>query len=143
MSREKIKEGNYLPEPVLSCFILCDRVLGDGGKFNIIGVFYRIHAAGFSVVHRCSVIVGWFGSEGYYDFGLKFLNPAKTRVLLEVPFYPYLLTTDKPYHNAVLLAKLPIMEEGVHWFEVYRGGRKMAEFPLYVLVMPATSSLKM
>lgn len=59
MGREKIKEGNYLPEPVLSCFIL------------------------------------------------KFFNPAKTRVLLEVPFYPYLLTTDKPYPNAVLPAELP------------------------------------
>lgn len=119
--------------PVLCCFLLCGDVRKDGGTFNIDGVFYRVQSLSFPASHSCSVIIGWYGAEGYYDFGLKYLGPDRSQVLLEVPFYPFTLTRERPYYNAVIKTVLPLTGAGVHWFEIYQGGRRQAEFPLQVL----------
>ncbi|MCL6638744.1 MAG: hypothetical protein K6T80_03570 [Firmicutes bacterium] len=119
-------------EPVLCTFLLCDQVRGEGGKFSIAGIFYRIHTAQFPFIHRCQVVVGWCGKEGYYDFAVKYYDPGKNRALLEVPFYPFVLTADRPYFNAVIRAELPVLTEGTHWFEIIRSGRTIGDFPLIV-----------
>lgn len=120
-------------EPVLCCFMFCEEVRRQGGRFTLAGIFYRIHAPAFPAARNCNIIVGWYGPEGYYDFGLQFLHPDGRQVLLEVPFYPFTLTRERPYYNAVINATLPLPEAGVYWFAVYRTGRRLAEFPLYVL----------
>lgn len=56
---------------------------------------------------------------------------------------PIVLTVERPYYNAVIVAELPIPAEGTHWFEIIGGGRKAAEFPLFVLPAPGLSALKM
>lgn len=118
--------------PLLCNLLFCNKLESAGGKYNLEGIFYRVHAAGYPCCHRCHVVVGWCGDGGSHSFGLRFLPPDRGRVLFEIPAYPFRLTETVPYFNGVIDVALPLHCEGVYWFEVAINGETLGFFPLHV-----------
>ncbi len=125
--------------PVLCNFLFCNKVEAGEGKYNLEGIFYRVHAAGYPCRHRCCVVVGWCGDGGIHSFGLRFLTPDKRRALFEVPSYPFRLTPSYPYFNGVVEVVLPLDGEGVYWFEVTLNGEPCGFFPIHAETLPGGS----
>jgi hypothetical protein len=123
-------------QPVLCNFLLCNNIRAESGKFNIEGVFYRVHAAAYPCRYRCLVVAGWYGEGGNYTFGLRFLPPDKSRHLFEIPPYPFSLSAASPYFNGVVEVQLPFDCEGVYWFEVTLDGRTAGFFPVHAAMTP-------
>lgn len=118
--------------PLLCNLLFCNRIESGRGKYNLEGIFYRVHAAGYPCWHRCHVVVGWCGDSGSHSFGLRFLTPDRNRVLFEIPAYPFRLTKTAPYFNGVIEVALPLHCEGVYWFEVTINAESLGFFPLHV-----------
>lgn len=117
---------------MLCSFILCENVRQDQGKYNLLGVFFRIHALGYPTRKRCFVMLGWYGDEGRHFWGLRFLNPDRTQVLREITSYPFTLTPHRPYSNGIVEAELLLDGEGTYWFEVLLDGETRGFFPVFV-----------
>lgn len=123
--------------PVLCNLLFCDKITAGRGKFNLEGIFYRVHAEGYPCRHRCYVVVGWCGESGSYTFGMRFLTPDRKECLFEIPQYHFKLSQSSPYYNGVIEVYLPLGREGVYWFEVYLNGESAAFFPLHVETVQA------
>lgn len=125
----------------LCSFILCDNIIQDQGKFNIMGVFFRIHVLTYPSRKRCFVVLGWYGDEGKHYFGLKFHNPDRSRILLEMSSYPFELASRHPYSNGIIQVDLPFEKEGIYWFEVLLDGESRGFFPVFVETVGTTGRL--
>ena len=88
---------------------------------------------------RCYVILGWYGEEGKHYFGLKFLSPDRSRLLLEMSSYPFSLDSRRPYSNGIIQVELPIEKEGTYWFEVLLDGEPRGQFPVFVETVGTSS----
>ncbi|MCL6611526.1 MAG: hypothetical protein K6T66_08305 [Peptococcaceae bacterium] len=127
--------------PLLCNLLFCNKIESGEGKFNLEGIFYRVHAAGYPCRHRCCVVVGWCGDGGNHSFGLRFLPPDRGRPLFEIPSYPFRLTPEAPYFNGVIEVDLPLDREGTYWFEVSLNGQLQGFFPLHVKTASRTGLL--
>jgi hypothetical protein len=123
-------------DPALCNFLLCNKVATEGGKYNLEGIFYRLHALGYPCRHRCFVVVGWCGDGGSHFFTLRFLAPDRSKVLFETPPHPFILSGAAPYFNGVIEVELTLACEGTHWFEVMLNNRSCGFFPLFVETLP-------
>lgn len=122
--------------PQLCCFIMCDDVQQQEGKFSLQGVFFRVHVASFPCLHNCHLAIGWYGEEGQHAFALRFMDPANCE-LQSMPPYTFSLSREKPYSNTIIKAGLPLVREGIYWFEVLVNGILCGRFPLHVYLKPA------
>ncbi|MCL6478946.1 MAG: hypothetical protein K6T65_11095 [Peptococcaceae bacterium] len=123
--------------PVLCNLIFCHGIKSVKGKYNLEGIFYRIHAAVYPCWYRCYVVVGWCGDCGSHNFGLRFLPPDRSSVLFATPPHPFTLSVTAPYFNGMIEAVLPLGGEGVYWFEVILNGESLDFFPIHVETVPA------
>lgn len=119
-------------QPQLYCFIMCDEVRrAAGGKYSLVGVFYRVHAVSFPCLHSCHLVIGWYGKEGRHDFEINFSGPGGEE-LQKMPPYGFSLSPERPYSNVIIKAVLPLVKEGTYWFEVLLNGSMCGRFPLHV-----------
>lgn len=123
--------------PVLCNMIFCDKITAGRGKYNLEGIFYRIHALGYPCSHKCFVVVGWYGGSGSHNFRLGFINPDRSRALFEIPPCNFRLSASAPYFNAVIEVILPLECEGVHWFDIDLNGEHIGSFPVHIVTVPA------
>lgn len=130
-------EANVLPQ--LCCFLFCDRVNLEQGKFSLQGVFYRIHCWSFPVYHRFFVVVGWYGESGSHFFQLFFRAPGEKQPFLKTTTQFFTLQPEKPYFNGLLEVELPLYRQGIYWVDVKVDDYCQGSFPLYVDMEPAGS----
>jgi len=124
-------------QPQLCCFVMCDNITQEGGKYSLVGVFYRIHPVTFPCLHNCYLVVGWYGESGRHSFEMTFIDPGGKELQRMSPF-SFSSTPERPYYNAVIEAALPLSGEGIYWFEVDLNGTTLGRFPVHVhLVRPA------
>lgn len=119
-------------DPVLCNFLLCSKVTVESGKYNLEGIFYRLHALGYPCRHRCFVVVGWCGDGGSHSFSIRVHTPDKSRVIFQIPIHPFSITAANPYYNSVVEVELTLECEGVYWFEVLLDNRPGGAFPFFV-----------
>lgn len=124
--------------PVLCNMIFCDRITAGKGKYNLEGVFFRIHAMSYPCSHKCFVVVGWYGDSGSHSFSLSFLDPGRSRTLFEVQPHPFRLSASAPYFNAVIEVVLPLTGQGSYWFDVYLNGDFIESFPIHIITVPGS-----
>ncbi|HBV95454.1 MAG: hypothetical protein JL50_02275 [Peptococcaceae bacterium BICA1-7] len=122
--------------PVLCNLLFCNKVAAESGRYNLEGIFYRIHALGYPCRHRCFVVAGWCGDSGSHSFTLKFLTPDRGRVVFETPLHLFSLSVATPYFNSVVEVLLTFEQEGAHWFEIILNGHSGGFFPIHVETLP-------
>ncbi|MFZ5590702.1 MAG: DUF6941 family protein [Bacillota bacterium] len=128
-------------QPGLCLFLLCDHVALNHGKYNLQGVFYRVHAKSYPCRHACYVVLGWYGRQGQHLFTLRFWAPDQQHLLLEIKSYPFHFTDDRPYVYFPVRAELPLFGDGTYWFEVLLNDQQQGLFPLLVQTMLPGGSL--
>lgn len=126
-------------QPVHCNLLFCDRIIPVKGKYNLEGVFYRVHALKFPCRHKCFILVGWYGVSGSHTFGLRFLPPDRSGTLFEIMSQPFRLSESRPYYNAVIEAALPLNSEGAYWFEVLLNQKSLGFFPIHVELLSPNS----
>lgn len=122
--------------PLLCNLLFCENVIAEKGKFNLIGVFYRIHAIRYPCTHRCFVVVGWCGQRGSHSFVMRLTTPDRSRILLETAPHPFNLSPSAPYFNGIVEVVIPLECGGVHWFDILVDGDFLESFPLHVITVP-------
>lgn len=123
--------------PALCNLLFCNNVQAERGKYNLEGIFFRIHALGYPCRHRCFVVVGWCGDSGSHSFMLRFLTPDKSRAIFETPPHPFTLSRQMPYFNGVVEVALTVENEGAYWIEVLLDGQCAGFFPVLVETLAA------
>jgi hypothetical protein len=69
--------------PKVKAFLICDQVIrSTDGKYTVVGVFRRVHAAQFPVFHaRFGVYMSLGEMNGNYDLGIEFVDPNEGTTL--------------------------------------------------------------
>jgi len=126
--------------PIVKSFIIADAVLQDRltGKWSIIGVFDRVMAPSFPVVHpTVALYLRLSDAQGKYKIRVEFRDDADRRVglfegiELEVKDAAQAIEVGLPTHM------LPLEKPGKYQFQLFINDEYSSSAELTVIQMPA------
>lgn len=122
-------------EPVLRSFLFCDSVVpAHNGRLTCYGIFSDLYSESFPITQpRFSVLATWGNGSGFHVQVIKMYNPARTMMLHQSPeMYFTLEDEQQTVHVQVDVNQAVFTDAGTYYFQIYLGGRLVAEHNLNV-----------
>jgi hypothetical protein len=122
--------------PVVKSFLIADTVIHDriAGKWSIIGVFDRVMAASFPVIHPTLAFYLKLGDvEGNYKIKVEFRDATDRRVGLIEGIQIEVKVPSQSFEVGFHAPPLPLERPGKYQFQLYVNEEFVASAPLEVI----------